>query len=67
MVPFYGHFSEKQWNGTSQTQRMAGNCEISSFVSHAVRSHLHQASASILRQLYDGASDTVLIKNNRVT
>ena len=28
--------------------------------------HLHQASASMLRQLYDDACDSVLIENKRV-
>ena len=31
-----------------------------------VRAHLHQASASTLRQLCDDDSSTVLIENNRV-
>ena len=31
------------------------------------RPRLHQASASTVRQLYNDASDTVLIENNRVT
>ena len=31
-----------------------------------IRAHLHQASASTLRQLRDDTCDSVLIENNRV-
>ena len=43
---------------------------ISSFpqcLAERFRAYLHQASASTLRQLCDGISDTVLIENNGVT
>ena len=33
----------------------------------SLRARLHQASASTLRQLYDDASDTIIIENNEVT
>ena len=33
----------------------------------SIRAHLHQASASMLRQLSDEACDSVLIENNGVT
>ena len=33
---------------------------------HFVRAHLHQASASTLRQFSDNACDSVLIENNGV-
>ena len=35
--------------------------------SDRVRDHLHQASPSMPRQLYDDASDSVLIEHNGVT
>ena len=35
-------------------------------LTRGLRTRLHRASASMLRQLYDDASDTVLIENNGV-
>ena len=36
-------------------------------ISVTLRTHLHQTTASTLRQLCDDANDSVLIENNRVT
>ena len=45
----------------------AFNALIEILSGYKLRDHIHQASVSMLQQLCDDASDTVLIENNGVT